>query len=290
MDKQPHITVLLEEATDALRVHENGIYIDATLGAGGHSRRILELGGAVMGIDQDESSLELVRQTLSNPKLTTLYGNFSELSTLVKAQGIEAVDGVLFDLGVSSMQLDEADRGFSFMKDAPLDMRMSKGLAVTARDLVNALGRKELYELFTKYAQEHRARPIAEAIISARRLKPIETTRELATIIERASGGRRGHIHPATKVFQALRMAVNDELNSLKDALPQALAMVKKGGRLVVISFHEGEDRIVKQFLKAEEEVGSMRMVTDKPIIPTEREIHSNPRARSAKLRIAEKI
>jgi len=192
-------------------------------------------------------------------------------------------------LGVSSYQLETPQRGFSFNLEGPLDMRMDPSLEVTAADLVNGLNKGELEELFKKFAQEHSAGCIAEAIINARRLKPIKTIGQLVEIIENAVP-RRGRLHPATKVFQALRIVVNDELNNLKAALPQAMALLNPGGRLTVISFHSGEDRIVKQFLRHQAKEGKLRLITKKPIRVSAEELNANPRSRSAKLRVGEKL
>lgn len=285
----PHQSVLKTEAVSSLAIKPGEVYIDCTLGAGGHTKEILLQGGVVVGIDQDESAITLVESTIASKNLTLIHDNFSHLSAIAHRLNLSAVSGILLDLGVSSMQLDQEDRGFSFMRDAQLDMRMTQDLAVTAKDLVNGLGKKELYDLLTTYANEQRARAIAEAIVFARRLKPITTTHELANLIARVYKGKFGKIHPATKTFQALRMAVNDELNSLKDVLPQALDLLRPQGRLSVISFHEGEDRVVKETFKKWQEEGKARQLTSKPVTPSEAEVHTNNRARSAKLRTIEK-
>ena len=280
-----HIPVLLEETLAFLSVKPGGLYIDATLGGGGHAQEIIGHGGKVLGIDQDPISLKIARQRLHPTHAKVVLGNFADLTTIAHKYNFAQVDGILFDLGVSSFQLDTPERGFSFQTDAPLDMRMSPDLQVTAADLVNALGRKELYELFTKLAQEQLAGPIAHAIIESRRLKPITTTLQLAGIIEQVKKPQHHKLHPATKVFQALRIAVNDELNNLKAALPQALSLLKPQGRLVVISFHEGEDRIVKNFLKQAALESQGAILTKKPVTPEFLEVAQNQRSRSAKLR-----
>lgn len=291
-DQQPrqpvaHTSVLLVEGVDALQVKPGGVYVDATFGGGGHSREIVRRGGSVIAFDQDE---RVVAQTNTLPDgIELIHANFSHMAEVLATREL-AVDGVLFDLGTSAFQLEEEGRGFSFGRDEPLDMRMSQALGVTARDLVNALGKKELQLLFEKYAQEHRARSIAEAIVRRRTSAPIVTTGELADIVWNVYGGRQGKLHPATKVFQALRIAVNDELNTLEDTLPQAVTILKPGGRLVVISFHEGEDRIVKHFFAAMEDEQVLSIETKKPVAPTERELEDNPRSRSAKMRIATKL
>jgi 16S rRNA (cytosine1402-N4)-methyltransferase len=282
-----HIPVLLEEAVDYLAVKPNGWYVDATLGGAGHTQAILQKGGLVIGIDQDRTAIDNA-QALKLKNLHLEHTSFDHLEEVINQHHLDSVDGVFFDLGTSAMQLNTPERGFSFIADAPLDMRMDTRLTVTAADLVNALSAKELYVLFTKFAQELRARTFANAIVRTRKLHKITTTSQLAALIESVAGGRRGHLHPATKVFQALRIAVNDELNQIEAALPQALSVIKSGGRLVIISFHEGEDRLAKQFLADHQD--KLSLLTKKPVTPKESEIKANPRSRSAKLRAAQKI
>lgn len=260
-----HIPVLLNEVLQALSVKPGEKYIDCTFGGGGHSKAIEQAGGIVLGIDQDPEAQAPVR------------GNFAHLKEIADMAGFHPVSGVLFDLGVSSHQLETDYRGFSFNKEAKLDMRMDQTIGLTAADLVNAGSEKELANLFFKYGEEQDSRKIAKAIVENR---PIQTTNQLAKIILRVSHrGKNDRTHPATRVFQALRIAVNDELNSLEAALPQALELLKPGGKLAVISFHSLEDRIVKNFMKK-----------SLLIRPTEQEIENNPRARSGKLRVMEKI
>ena len=280
-----HLPVLLDEVIEFLAVKPGGKYLDATLGGGGHTQEIIRRGGQIFGIDQDPQAIKIANQRLHPTHAKVVLGNFADLETIAWEHGFTTVDGILFDLGVASFQLDTAARGFSFQADAPLDMRMNPDLAVTAADLVNALGRKELTTLFTKLAQERLAAPIANAIVEFRRLRPITTTGQLAALVERIYGRRRGKLHPATKVFLGLRIAVNDELNNLKAALPQAINLLQPGGRLVVISFHEGEDRIVKQFFKTLSLTHQGTILTKKPLSPDLEEIIANPRSRSAKLR-----
>lgn len=291
---QFHRPVLTNTVIAHLQPGENKRYIDATLGGGGHAQALLAAGASVLGIDQDPEAIAYVknRSDLDHSRLTLVEDNFVNLSSIATRCQWTAVDGIVFDLGTSSHQFDTVHRGFSFQSQAPLDMRMSPHLAVTAKDLVNGLGKRELYELFTKYAQERFARQIAAALVLARRLKPIDTTSELANIITKVyqSKGQRGKIHPATRVFQALRIAVNDELNNLKVALPQALELLKPGGTLAVISFHEGEDRLVKQFFRQTAGEGKGEIRTKKPLTPESEEIKTNPRARSAKLRAFKKL
>lgn len=288
-----HTSVLLQEAVDGLAVQSGEKYIDATLGAGGHSELIIDQGGLVLGIDQDQDAIEFVRENLKsqilNLKLKVLQGNFGKIYDLACENEFEGASGILFDLGVSSHQLDSKDRGFSFLYEAPLDMRMDTALVVSAKDLVNGLTKGEMIQLFTKYGEEPFAKRIAERIVEVRLRKPIETTKELADIV--ASVYPRGihKVHPATKVFQALRIAVNDELYIVQEALPQALRLLKSGGRIVVISFHSLEDRIVKHTFLDWEEKGLGKILTKKPILPGEKELEENRRSRSSKMRIFEK-
>ena len=311
-----HRPILLKEVNKHLLIKLGEKYIDATIGGGGHTKEILKLGGKVLGIDCDPEAIKAARKSLQacpTPRRAkralrgstsswqliqdeAMYrlvrGNFAHLKKIGQENGFSRVGGVLFDLGVSSYQLETPQRGFSFSLEAPLDMRMDSNLEVTAADLVNGLNRGELEKLFAKYGEETDSRRIATAICQARQTKKIETTQELAKIIVGVKPRREkfGRIHPATRCFQALRIAVNDELNNLREALPQALTLLKHGGRLVVISFHSGEDRIVKQFLKEAERKSEMNILTKKPVRPSQEEINQNPRSRSAKLRAGEKI
>lgn len=290
-----HIPVLLHEAIGSLNVESGKWYVDATFGRGGHTRSILDKGGNVLAIDQDEEAIRYgyakFTMEMEQNRLILVHDNFEHLETVVKSRKElnGNVYGVLADFGVSSNQLEEGERGFSFQTDAPLDMRMDKSLAVTAKDLVNGLGKKELYGLFTEYAQEHHARVIVDRILEQRLRKPIETTGELASLIEKVVR-RNGRLHPATKVFMALRMQVNDELGVIKRMLPAAFDLLERHGRLVTISFHEGEDRLVKQFMRAMEESGRGVSITNKPLTATETELKQNERSRSAKLRVMEKV
>ena len=285
-----HTPVLLKEVIDNLKIKRGGQYIDATVGGGGQAAAILKLGGKILGIDYDPEAIKAARKCLASACPDTCWrlarGNFKDLELIAKDNGFEKVDGVLFDLGVSSHQLETARRGFSFNLEGPLDMRMDPTLAVTAADLVNGLTKNELEELFKKFSDEPRAATIAEAIVRARRVEPIKTCGQLVNIV----GAGRGRLHPATRVFQTLRMAVNDELNNLSQALPQAVGLLKPGGRLVVISFHSGEDRIVKNFLKEQKIKGNLIMISKKPFMATAAEMAANPKSRSAKLRVGEKL
>ncbi len=292
-----HTPVLLSEVTKGLNLRKGKKYIDATLGGGGHALEILKKEGFVLGIDCDPEALEEVRKKVKSlnredtNNLILVKENFAHLKEIAERHHFNKVAGILFDLGLSSHQLEIPERGFSFNSEATLDMRMDPELSVTAKDLVNGLTEGELYELFKKYAEEYRSWAIARALVRARTLKPITTCHEMAEIILKARGGRNKfeRIHPATRIFQALRMAVNDELNNLKEALPQALDLLENEGRLLVLSFHSLEDRIVKNFFREQEERGLLKILTKKPIEPSDEEIKRNPRSRSAKLRIAEK-
>ncbi len=301
--KEVHISVLKEEAIAALAVRPGGRYIDGTLGRAGHAREILARGGAVLGIDRDDAALAAVG-ALGLGGLTVAKGNHGDLAQIAREHGWSEVDGVLLDLGVSSPQLDEADRGFSFLREGPLDMRMDRAGGVTAADLVNGEGAERLAEIFRDYGEEPQAKRIAKAVAAARgRGERFETTTQLADFVERTVG-RRGGRHPATRVFQALRMAVNDELGELERALEGGLAILKPGGRFAVITFESLSDRMTKRFFAAhvgkmralqqggEEWVGEepkARAVTRKAVTAGEDELKQNPRSRSAKLRAVER-
>ncbi len=281
-----HKSVLLTEAIDGLNVKAHEKYIDATLGGGGHTGEILKLGGIVLGLDVDKDALAYVNKNfkfqISNFKLTLARGNFRDIDKIAYLNNFDRVAGIIFDLGVSSHQIDSPARGFSFQNEGPLDMRMDRSLGVRALDLIKILTKGELYEIFTKFGEEARAWAISNAIVRARSVKPIETTRDLAKIVFATAGDSK-------RVFQALRIAVNDELNSITEALPKALELLEDQGRLCVISFHSLEDRIVKRKFLEFESKKMGKIITEKPIIPTKKEIGGNKRARSAKLRIFEK-
>lgn len=302
-----HLPVLYQEIIHALQPRHGGRYVDCTLGAGGHARGILEAcapDGLLLGLDVDPQALALARETLApyERRVRLVQASHGTLSEQLAAAGWDAVDGILLDLGASSMQFDSAGRGFSFMVDGPLDMRFGPNALQSAADLVNTLPEKDLADLIFEYGEDRYSKRIARAIVGHR---PLHTTRELAAVIERASP-RRGHrLHPATRTFQALRIAVNDELAAVERTLPQAVAGLKAGGRCAVISFHSLEDRIVKDYFREQsrdrvnppyekiyelERKALVKLVTQKPILPGSREIGQNPRARSAKLRVIEKL
>jgi 16S rRNA (cytosine1402-N4)-methyltransferase len=305
-----HTPVLLTATLDALQLRSGGQYVDATLGGGGHAEKILELtgpDGRLLGIDADPAALRAGSARLARfgDRVVLAQSYFDRLAEIAAEHAIAAADGILFDLGVSSPQLDEPERGFSFRYDAPLDMRFGPGAGRRASELVNELTAEELQLLFQELGEERNARRVAREIVAARARRPIRTTGELAAIVSAAKRGPRERIHPATRVFQALRMAVNDELGRLRRALPQALELLGKGGRLAVISFHSGEDRVVKQFMQAEARgcicppetpicicghEPRLRIVTRRPIKASQTETAENPRARSAKLRVVERL
>src|SRR6266852_4986232 len=300
-----HIPVLGRQAIEMLSPREGGIYLDATFGAGGYSRPILEVAGTrVIGVDRDRTAImggfDLVDR--SGGRLTLVEDRFSNLAEICAGQGISSVDGVVMDIGVSSMQLDEADRGFSFRLGGPLDMRMGHD-GPTAADVVAKASEADLANIIYIFGEERHSRGVARAIVAARKQAPIATTRALAEIVSRVVRSKPGEIHPATRTFQALRIFVNEELDELHLALSAAEHVLKPGGRLAVVSFHSLEDRIVKNFLVERARAGggsrhlpevaqaapSFQILTKRPVTPDESEISANPRARSAKLRAAER-
>ena len=292
-----HVAVLLDAVLDGLQPHAGGRYIDGTLGGGGHAAAVLERSspdGELLGIDADPAALAAAAERLQRfgDRVRLAHGNFGTLGAIAAQAGWERVDGILLDLGVSSYQLDTAERGFSFQADGPLDMRLDPTKGETAADLVNQAPETELADLIFQYGEERASRRIARFLVEARRRQPITTTAQLAAIVARALGGRHGKIHPATRTFQALRIAVNGELDNLERGLEQAVELLQPGGRLAVIAFHSLEDRIVKHFFRAEAQAEPARLaiLTKKPIEADEAEARSNPRSRSAKLRIAERV
>lgn len=278
-----HLPVMPDEIVAGLEPAPGKLIVDATLGGAGHTRLLLEHGASVIGVDQDPFALDRAR-ALELPNLEVMEGNFRDLETLLAGR---AVDGVLMDLGVSSFQLDDVDRGFSYHSDAALDMRMSQS-GQSAADVVNDLDQEELARLIYEFGEERHSRRIARAIVEVRERTPIQTTQQLAEIVKRAyPGGHARGIHPARRTFQALRIYVNDELGALRDGLEGAVRVLKPGGRLVVISFHSLEDRIVKHFVRDSSELTAL---SKRPLEPTELEVERNPRSRSAKLRVAQRL
>ncbi len=289
---QYHKPVLLHEAMEILITKTDGIYADATIGFGGHAREILKRlddKGRLIGIDRDESALSFLRDSITDRRLSLLKGNFSNLGSLLVSIGVGKIDGVLFDLGVSLFQLKELTRGFSFISDSRLDMRMDTSQTLDAWEIVNRYSGKDLENIFRDYGEEPASSKISRAIVEERRHKNINTCKELAAIVERVYR-RRGKIHPATRIFQAIRIKVNDELGELKRGLFSAYESLGTGGRLCVISYHSLEDRIVKDFFKEGQRVYKLKILTKKPIKPSKDEVVVNPASRSAKLRGAEKI
>jgi 16S rRNA (cytosine1402-N4)-methyltransferase len=307
LDPEGHVPVLYSAVLTHLALGPGDHVIDATVGGGGHALGLLEAtapDGRVLGLDRDPEAVTRVRQRLAlqSHRVTIVQSSFRELTAVARTHRFPPAGGALLDLGVSSYQLASPDRGFSFVKDGPLDMRFDPTQDTTAADYVNYLPTEELANLLYTFGDEKQSRRIARAIVAAR---PLHTTRELAQVIAQAVGGRRGRIHPATKSFQALRIAVNDELGALEEALPQAIELLRPGGRLAVISFHSLEDRRVKQFFRLQsrdcicppeqpvctcQHQPVLRIVTRRPVQSTEAEIAQNPRARSARLRVAEKL
>ena len=304
-----HRPVLLDEVVGLVAVKAGGTYVDGTLGGGGHARALLERAGRaarLIGLDLDPSALEIARQTLGDwaDRATLVRANYADMAAVLREVGVARVDGIVLDLGISSDQLDAAERGFSLAKDGPLDMRMNRGEGLTAEDILNTASADELARILWEFGEERDARRIAAAVVKERARERIRTTGFLACLVARVKGGQRGRIHPATQTFQALRIHVNQELESVRRGLAAALDVLAAGGRLTVISFHSLEDRIVKECFKAHAgrwealQAGGRRWVaeqpeitilTRKPIVASDREVADNPRARSAKLRAAEK-
>jgi 16S rRNA (cytosine1402-N4)-methyltransferase len=302
-----HIPVLYKEIIHALQPQSGGRYVDGTLGAGGHARGILEActpDGLLLGLDVDPQALALSRETLAPYEKRThlVQASYTTITKQLAALHWDAVDGIVLDLGASSMQFDNADRGFSFMQDGPLDMRFGPQAFQSAEDIVNTFDERDLADLIFRYGEDRDSRKIAKAIVMSR---PLRTTRELVAVIEKASPRRGDRVHPATQTFQALRIAVNEELASVESVLPQAVSSLRRGGRCAVISFHSLEDRIVKDFFREqskdivnppyeriyeEERNAVIKIINKKPIVASDEEIKNNPRARSAKLRVIEKM
>lgn len=305
-----HITVLLNETVDALEVKPDGVYVDCTLGGAGHTSLILSrLGenGRVIGIDRDDDALNNAKEKVKDGRLITVKDNFENIASVVSSLGLETVDGILMDLGVSSHQLDVAERGFSYMQDAPLDMRMDRSAALNAYEVVNSYSEKELFRILRDYGEERFASSIAKKISESRQTAPINTTLELSEIVSSAIPAkyRRDGGHPAKRTFQAIRIEVNGELSCIPKAINDGIDILSPGGRMAIISFHSLEDRIVKNGFKDLEnpctcpsdfpvcvcgKKQKVKVITKKPILPTEYELENNSRSHSAKLRVCEKI
>ncbi len=305
-----HYSVMLNESIDGLNIKSDGIYVDATLGYGGHSSEILKRleTGHLYSFDQDEEAIKYSKDRLKKigKNFTIIYSNFKDLKKKLKEQHITKVDGILFDLGLSSPQIDDASRGFSFMQDAPLDMRMDKNRKFDAKKVVNEYSIEELSRIFFTYGEEKMSKVIAKKIVATRLDKEISTTKELVQIIESAVGAKYfNKFHPERQIFQAIRIEVNGELTVLTEVLPDAIDLLNKGGRISVITFHSLEDRIVKQIFKKESEIDDLvkglpeipekylpklKLINKKPILPSEEEIKENSRSKSAKLRIVERV
>ncbi|WP_018962998.1 16S rRNA (cytosine(1402)-N(4))-methyltransferase RsmH [Coprothermobacter platensis] len=292
MNYIPHKPVMVSEISQLLIWKENGIYIDGTAGAGGHLEELSKSfpKAVFVGIDIDNEAVEFLREKFSNTEsVHILAGNYADMESLLTSMGIDKVDGILLDLGLSTHQALSASRGFSIKNSGPLDMRFSVSQKVTAYDLVNKLSQEELSDIIYRYGEEPRARKIAKDIVNARTIKPLETTGELADLVAKSVGRHGSRIHPATRVFQALRIATNDELSNLERALPNILNCLNIGGRLVIISYHSLEDRVVKQQFKRWEQSGMGERLNKKVIKPSQEEVEDNPSSRSAKVRAFEK-
>jgi len=292
-----HQSVLLNKAIDHLNLSKGAVVVDATVGGGGHSQVMLKAilpGGRLIGIDADKEALAIAEGRLKSfsGSFTLINDNFRNIDRILKIQNIKNVDAVLLDIGISSYQLDNASRGFSIRSDASLDMRMDQSCGITAYDVVNKYKEEKLSEIIEKFGEERFHNRIARQIKDARQRKPIETTGELAAIVKRAVGYKYRHlkIDPATRTFQAIRIFVNDELGALEEGLKSSIFWLKAGGRIAVISFHSLEDRIVKNTFKGYAKLGVLKIITKKPLIPEREEVIKNPRSRSAKLRVAQRI
>lgn len=305
-EKTPHIPVLLNEVVESIAPKDGGVYVDGTFGAGGYTRAVLDAADCtVYAIDRDPDAIREGQKLVDAYKgrLHLLHGTFGEMVELVRGEGVDFVDGVMLDIGVSSMQIDRAERGFSFQKDGALDMRMSQN-GLSAADVLNTFGERDIADIIYKYGEERFSRRIAAAVVEQRKTAPFKTTLEFADLIRRTVPHKREDIDPATRSFQALRIYVNDELGQLESGLSAAHDLLKAGGRMAIVSFHSLEDRIVKTFMQeksgktanpsrympvVEKQAATLKTITKKPILPTESETKFNPRARSARLRVAEK-
>lgn len=300
MEDTRHVPILLREVLEYLNCQPNRIYVDGTVGSGGHARAILEKSsptGKLIGLDWDEEAIQRAQKNLATfgKRLELIQRNYKELSSVLATLSIDTVDGILLDLGVSTEQLEEGGRGFSFLRDGPLDMRMNRQIRITAQELLRRLSPVEMSRIFQLYGEERFAKRIAKAVIRQRQISPLRTTGDLVDVIKKNIPSHSGRIHPATRTFQALRIAVNEEIENLHTFLSRSKDFLNPGGRLVIISFHSLEDRAVKNHFRlwAKAEKGtppSFRVLTPKPIMASAAEVFNNPKARSAKLRAVEKI
>lgn len=299
MEQKFHIPVMLKEALDYLNLSPGKIIVDATVGTGGHSKVIVDRilpGGKLIAIDRDQESLTIAASRLSScaGACNFVHGNFTDLDVILERLGVQKVGGILFDLGISSFQLEDPHRGFSFQNEGPLDMRLDRNSYISAYDLVNNLNESEISTLLRNFGQERWHNRIAQTVVQERQKHPIATTLELASIVMRSIPYRYRHkhyrIHPATRTFQAMRIAVNREIETLDSAINKAIALLEKNARICIISFHSLEDRIVKLSFRSAGNQGLVNIITPKPLGPIRTEIESNPASRSAKLRVAEKI
>ena len=282
---------MVKEVLEILNPGKGGVYVDATIGTGGHAENILKLigpDGKLIGIDRDSEALKVAERRLSDRMAVLKRGKFSDMESLVYSEGVSEIDGILFDLGVSMIQLKDLERGFSFVSEKRLDMRMDMRQKVSAWDIVNSYSERELEQVLREFGEERLSRKIARSIVSARSRKPINTCSELSKIVEGAYGGR-GKTHPATRTFQALRIEVNSEIEEIGAGLDASLRLLKRGGRLCIISYHSLEDRIAKNFMRNNSKKGLIKILTKKPKTPSPEELRLNPSSRSAKLRAGEK-
>ena len=291
-----HFPVLLSEIIDYLDPHPGDVVLDATLGGGGHSLEILKRispGGKLLAVDRDPEAIERVQESLGDYKedITYVNDNFRNIKNILDGSGTEFLDGAIFDLGMSSFQVDDTERGFSFLKDGPLDMRFDSNQELSAKEVVNTFGKEELADIIRQYGEERHAKLVASTIVDARKKMVIETTAQLVEIVDKAVGRkyRAQKLHSACRTFQALRIYVNDELGAAKEGIEGAISYMRAGGRICVISFHSLEDRIVKNIFRDKTKYGELNIITKKPITPGSVEMIKNSRSRSAKLRVAEK-
>ncbi|MBR3604376.1 MAG: 16S rRNA (cytosine(1402)-N(4))-methyltransferase RsmH [Elusimicrobiaceae bacterium] len=287
-----HIPILAPEIAELLLLNKDGIYIDGTLGLGGHTKFFLERLSAqarIFGFDRDSQALSMAQERVADARLTAIHASYTQAAEVLKKQGIDGVDGALFDLGLSSYQLDNPARGFSLLRDGPLDMRFDLSAPLTAEKIVNEWGLAELERIFVEYGEDRNAHAIAMSIMASRREGRIDTTFKLKNIVEKVVKGR-GKIHPATQIFQALRIAVNDELGAVESVVSTLPDIIKAGGRAAVLTFHSLEDRLVKKYFKDLASGGAWKLVNKHVIVPSYQEVRSNSRSRSAKLRVIERI